>query len=1116
MMDPPVHATPNDEASTIPEKRKASDVEYTEAHKSARNNLVDDAKVKLFFGAEECEVKPAVGNSSSRPHSSPHGAPSPQKASPLLAKSAPAPKPKRKALGSTVRNFKPPDGRTQTMLKFLYGTGKTAASNDVELVECNDSKSPAESTISTPSTMVSPSRPTSSRDSSRKPSPSPKGSPKSSSSKSKSSLKQAPLAFPAATAPVKNSAAKRAVGTPTKTKLELMYPIGPVLGKKPTKIMDDLAPEMYPHSKPLPKFKDAPADGKHLGDGWRALTVQESLNLAAVAEFCTQYAEFLDRHDTEVKLTLGLLEDYISDGNTHFDALTSIYRCLYRSLEPEIAVSKDSVQHRVAQHLLRSDSAERRHAGALFTNGEFASIPPPVHARVLHHLVNGVIERPEFHQEVRAATDRLQDMRTDKWASSNRKKALQDEHEDLEAKLKEKQDAIDAIDIEIEALRAAAAPASDDDDSEDAFQPAGKQRRGRAMQRLVSRDNQERKAKELKVKRMQQAAMVRDHTLMLNKIASAEKTYDKACEDEKTWDARYAALDRMIRVGRDNCLGQDRYGRVYWWLEIREPRAIIPVDEKSEATGDPISENGHKMDVDDETSPPGSEDEQTRSEPKPELVGGVYGIVVEAITYSYHGAEEPADDKGKGPAQMIGETTYYTPPNNETKRNMIVKTDSQFWYLEALSTALKLYRACNEKGARERDLRNHLKPCLERVGVRPSAGVAGARLALSATQAFSQFNAWAAARRSPITPPAAANVADAAETNDRRQLDALALSVQSFGNMWFKAQGNEIPPGASLDDIKAAIACWAVAWNEQRRNANGSTKGGPPSDAKSDEKAADEPSGDQSEEPLTLPSWIETVEIVAGAYAWCEDALVIFEKLAAERAEVEAAEARKRKKAGSRGTAAAAAKSAIPGKLRSESPSVASSVRSVSPLPPLPPPAAAAGRGSRANNELRALQSAAAAIIALPTEYKARRYSEDRLESHEPENHDPGLRTRSGRVVHKRETAEFSDAEFDDILGDDDESATARRKKGREKRKPAPAAASISTRLRIRASRNQAAAVSESESGSGSESEDREDSGSEEEEAADSSEEEEEGDEEEEEEDDDEDADAEAGDEEEE
>ncbi|KAJ3179828.1 hypothetical protein HDU87_002396 [Geranomyces variabilis] len=1104
MMDRPVHATLNDKASTIPEKRKACEVEDTEAHKSARNSIVDDVKVKLAVRAEECEVKPAVGDSGSRLPSSLHGATSPQKASPSPAKPAPAPKSKQKARGSTIRSTKPADGKTQTMLNFLYGTGKPAASNGVELAESNNSKSPAESTISTPSTMVSPSRPTSSRGSSRKPSPSPKGSPKSSSSKSKSSLKQAPLAFPAATAPVKSSATKRAVGTPTKTKLELMYPIGPVLGKKPTKIMDDLAPEMYPHAKPLPKFKDAPADGKHLGDGWRALAMRESLDLAAVAEFCTQYAEFLDRHDTEVKLTFGLLEDYISDGNKHFDPLTSIYRCLYRSLEPEIAVSKDSVQHRVAQHLLRSDSADRRHAGALFTNGEFASIPPPVHARVLHHLVNGVIERPEFHQEVRAATDRLQDMRTDKWASSNRKKALQEEHEELEAKLKEKQDAIDAIDIEIEALRAAAAAASDDEDSEDAFQPAGKQRRGRAMQRLVSRDNQERKAKELKAKRMQQAAMVRDHTLMLNKLSSAEKTYDKACEDERTWDARYAALDRMIRVGRGSCLGQDRYGRMYWWLEVREPRAVISPPQENEAIGDTISENGQKMDVDDETSPPISDDEQTKTQPKPALVGGVYGVVVEAIAYSYHGVDEPLDDKGKGPAKEAGETDYYTPPNNETKRNMIVKIDSQFWYLEALSTALKLYRACNEKGARERDLRSRLKPCLERVGVRPSAGVAGARLALEATQAFSQFNAWVAARRARITPPAAAvraaNVADAVEANDRRRLDALALSVQSFGNMWFKAQGDEIPPGASLDDIKAAITCWAVAWNDERRKANGALNGGAPSDAKSDEKAADEPSDEQSEELLTLPSWIETVEIVAGAYAWCEDALVIFEKLAAERAEVEAAEARKRKKAGSRGAAAAAAKSAIPAKLRSESPSVTSSVRSVSPPPP-PPAAPAAGRGSRANNELRALQSAAAAIIALPTEYKARRHSEDRLEPYEPENHDPGVRTRSGRRVHKRETAEFSDAEFDDILGDDDESVTARRKKGIEKRKPAAAAAPISTRLRTRATRNQAAVVSDSESDG------REGSGSEEEEAAESSEEEDE----EEEEEDDEDANVEAG-----
>ncbi|KAJ3161454.1 hypothetical protein HDU86_007236 [Geranomyces michiganensis] len=1133
-MDLPVRAAVNGEAVSVPEKRKACKAEDSEARKSSRNNIVDDVKTKLIVSASidgnggaaslrDFEAILPTDDGGPKAALYPQGAPMPLKASPASANLVSAAKPKRKAIGSSGRSARSADSKTQTMLKFLYSDGKADASNGAERTERKESKSPAESSVSTPSTMVSPSRPTSSRASSEKPTPSPKGSPKSSGSKFKSSLKQASLAFPASTAPVKSSASKRVAGTPTKSKLELMYPVGPVLGKKPTKIMDDLAPEMYPHAKPLPKFKDAPADGKGVSDKWRALTMQESLNLAAVAEFCTQYAEYLNRH-TEVKLTLGLLEEYISDGNKHFDALTTIYQCLYRSLEPEIAVSKDSVQHRVAQHLLRSDSPERRHAGALFANDEFASIPPPVHAKILHHLVNGVIEQPEFHSEVRLATDGLQDMRTDKWASSNRKKALQEEHEALEAKLKEKQDAIDAIDIEIEALRVAAAPGSDEDNSDDGCQPAGKLRRGRAMQRLVSRDNQERKAKELKAKRMQQVAMVRDQTAMLSKIASAEKTFEKACQDEQTWDSRYAALDRMIRVGRGNCLGQDRYGRVYWWLEIQEPRAATDAIGEKKTVVDAISENGHKRDVPEEPSSSGSENGNTKSSPVPELVGGIYGIVVEAITYSYHGTDEPLDDKGKGFAKTVDEEAHYTPPANETKRDMVVKVESQFWYLDSLATALKLYRACNEKGARERELRNHLKPCLERVGVRTSAGVAGARSAIPATQAFSAFNAWAAGRQAPLAPPTSINneakVGNAAETTDRHPLNALALSVQSFGDMWFNGKGKEIPPDASLDDIKATIAKWAVTWNEGHSSANGTAATGQtaPTVGRAEDKKPESTSAVQLEESPTLPTWIETVEIVAGVYGWCEEALGIFEKIEAERAEVEAANARKRKRAANRGAAAApvtASKGARSASHRSLSPSVTSSV------PSLSPPPAVAGRGSRANNELRALQSAAAAIIALPTEYK-RRYSGDRGPSLEPENHDPGLRTRSGRRVHERETTAYSDTEFDDILGDDDESATARRNKEKEKRKSpismrlraragraaaesesgteseieegkpkSRSAAPISTRLRTRASRVQVTMAAESESGTRSESEGGTNSGSENAEAVESSEDEE-------------------------
>lgn len=79
----------------------------------------------------------------------------------------------------------------------------------------------------------------------------------------------------------------------SKTPLELNLSSATQGGKKPKKIMDDLADEMLPFSKPLPAFKDVPIiEGTPLNP-WRKLTAEEVVQLSSVLAFVKGYGKDL-------------------------------------------------------------------------------------------------------------------------------------------------------------------------------------------------------------------------------------------------------------------------------------------------------------------------------------------------------------------------------------------------------------------------------------------------------------------------------------------------------------------------------------------------------------------------------------------------------------------------------------------------------------------------------------------------------------------------------------------------------------------------------------------------------------------------------------------------------
>ncbi|KNC99559.1 uncharacterized protein SPPG_04948 [Spizellomyces punctatus DAOM BR117] len=549
-------------------------------------------------------------------------------------------------------------------------------------------------------------------------------------SSAKAGYKQSCLQFPMTgspiSAPIPNTSSSTSL---TNQPIELTF-ASSALVKKPKKVMEDLAPEMIPFSKPLPSLERVPIPGT------RWLLPGEIMDLMAVVDFVRTFGDDVFGLGDTTSWELNCMVDAVCHSSSHSKMLLEMYCLLVNAIDHHAQVDMIRLQHRVAELMQgHSDST----LGQALKSQEIAMMDPSTHVKILSTLTQKVMETDAFREVIKLNHDRLQEMRKDKWTSAIKKKERKSDIAELEQQITEIDAQIAAIDAELREKSASAdAPTGTTD--EDGTDSTDSTRGGTFLRRLVDRDRSDKLRKMQAERRLEAATLARQRNLLVNKCHRAEKEVEELEEADLNWPSRYDAVKRMLRNDTMRVAGLDRDGRVYWWVTVKGQELRGQRSEQEDT-------NGEEDKMDRAIEPDSKRTTESVDDKDPDI----YGVLVEQYTYAYHdatpGTLSPVlslDPKGKGkaPAYLVEASRYYTPPDNAAKRHIRATCTTEFSYIDSLSTLTKLYRSLNSHGLREKELRNGLKTFLGPSGevfeVKGRKGVAAKRVE-NALQAFGDW-----------------------------------------------------------------------------------------------------------------------------------------------------------------------------------------------------------------------------------------------------------------------------------------------------------------------------------------------------------------------------------------
>ncbi|KAJ3017041.1 hypothetical protein HKX48_003756 [Thoreauomyces humboldtii] len=699
---------------------------------------------------------------------------------------------------------------------------------------------------------------------------------------------------------------------------------GSLPGKASKKILEDLSDEVVLISKPLPDFDPVPEQGcrPEADQTWRKITAEESLELSAVAEFSKTFWQFMSGPEKDLSwFDLLLFEGYLYDVSG--GQLISLYQILVNFLNPEIAATALSVQHHVAVILRGKLGVKDQTSANVFSESAFERIPPTTHLQALTSLLEEVQRSEDFRAELKLALDHQQDIRTERRTAAATKKEFQEKLKAQEEQLAELTTKVNDVQAELDALL----------QSGDEGDGAGAGVRSRAEERNQARDRRARRDKIVRSTKDRRAAIGREHSTLVDLLNTTEREYKDFTVNatETMWTSRNAEFESLVRGNPDRLLGYDRFGRIYWWIVVS---TAAPSEIKAN-TETPITADGARPSVD------------------------CYGVIVETVTYQYTDPAARPDPKGKGKAPLASpsaDPSYYTPADNEAKRSMDIGRNSKWHYISSLAGLQTLYAKCNDRGARESQLKKNLKTKLENHGVVLTRGWKNGQAEKAADQAMravQAFGAWMTERGNDLTEPSGPfdNKSDSVEALDRL-ISGDLYEPSSLGS------GTK-----DIVGTKAMLRRLRAQWEKQLTTRL-------------------EEGGDATVD-ASLPDWVDTVQTVSDVSAWCEAATMVIRGVNAARA------ARKRK----RGMEA-------PSAPKRKKPTQPSSTKGPS-------------------RELRALQAAVSTRDTRASRRRASLDEGDHSEEDENTDPANTTTTRSGRRIKKASPRlNISDRDFDELFDD--------------------------------------------------------------------------------------------------
>ncbi|KAI9022442.1 hypothetical protein DFJ74DRAFT_669481 [Hyaloraphidium curvatum] len=338
----------------------------------------------------------------------------------------------------------------------------------------------------------------------------------------------------------------------------------------------------------------------------------------------------------------------VEDPNESLAFFLKLYTRLFYRLQPEVEppageqlLNYPHILSAMLVPLLPSRLA------SIFASTRPELIPPHLHVRALSHLINHQFpELDAFHDAYEDCMTSVRRIEKDKRERERRRKDIHVEMEEAKKQTAEAGTQVEALEKELEGMSTP--------------EPL-EWELGGAAGRLKSMEAKKKTEMDRAMHRSKIKHAVADLNNCKRKEISLENELDKLDDADKVDDEQLDWVTRQINKGRNHSsmrdCGRDRYGRIWWWIDLESGPDAHDSASEAEATG---SEDGVK---------------EVKEDP-PVMA---FGLMIE----SYHDLDTPAG----------------VPP----------RAQSKFLFFPDLATLLAAHGKLNDKGIRER----HLKQCLE-------------------------------------------------------------------------------------------------------------------------------------------------------------------------------------------------------------------------------------------------------------------------------------------------------------------------------------------------------------------------------------------------------------------
>ena len=426
-----------------------------------------------------------------------------------------------------------------------------------------------------------------------------------------------------------------------------------------------------------------------------------------------------------------------------YDELLSLYKkfLVYLKKVGKHSISLSSVPELLGRYFGKD---ERQAAGLeedpailsqFFLNHEFTEAPPELHVKTLSAFVTMSIDSKSFRTYVATLEEKLHELRKTRWARPTKKKDLEAQISTLDKKTLEMDRQIDTFESNKSLLDSLAATSTDQAKSEDKVMDLTSSpgtRVSGATERLLAKQKAD-EEKEKEAKRNQELhRLVDTRNGYVNTMKTLQIKLKKIEGEDEEFRAEVDEINAALRGDAKRVLGLDRDGRIFWHQKVRGKSGDATKHDVSE---DPLfgvlietvfydvleeTVSVFSGDLSSKTLKGKSAEKKRRSKKsKKKRQGKSEDEESGDTSSSYDPSDSELSESSVDPV-LVNHTNLEYDENGENgegnKHKVMIRfaIESFFEFVDSLENLQGLLRAMNDRGFRERHLKQAIGTLMEK------------------------------------------------------------------------------------------------------------------------------------------------------------------------------------------------------------------------------------------------------------------------------------------------------------------------------------------------------------------------------------------------------------------